>query len=137
VLKNIGIKVCKWKVHYSQEVIVVPFSACVAYPSSRCQVQTLVVTESESNVFLCNRFARNASTLFEKVVQMDRISSRLTRCHRRPTRGVGRFFPHFSICARERVHSFSPPEHQVAARITAQLARPETHTRSDSIPRPS
>lgn len=49
---------------YSQEVIVFPFSVRV-YPSSRCQVQTLVVTESESNVFLCNRFARNASTLYD------------------------------------------------------------------------
>lgn len=63
----------------------------------------------------------------EKIVQMDQISSRLTRCHRHLALGVGRFISHSSRPISVRVSEFIyqmnfiiPPERQVVARITAQ-----------------
>lgn len=104
----------------------VPFSSHV-YPASRCQGQTLVVIDSQSKVFLCNLFEHVMRPLcpIEEIVQMDQISSRLTRCHRHPTHGVGGLLSLVSVRVSEfifQINLFIPPERQVASRITAQLA---------------
>lgn len=56
----------------------------------------------------------------EKIVQMDQISSRLTRCHKHPTHGVGGLLSLVSVRVSEfiiHMNLFVPPERQVVPRV--------------------
>lgn len=96
-----------YQVHSRQKVIVSPFSVRVFKPvllqDIRCKPLSWLNLSQMCSYVMCLHVMHPLCPI-EKIVQMDQISSRLTRCHRHLTLGVGRFISHSSICARERVH---------------------------------
>lgn len=86
-----------YQVHSSQKVIVFQLQ------DIRCKPLSWLNLSQMSSYVICLHVMHPLCPI-EKIVQMDQISSRLTRCHRHLVLGVGRFISHSSICARERVH---------------------------------